>query len=1185
MIIASPEMQKYFESLKAEVARLHSVAVKARKKGYDADEEVEIKLAENMAERVVGLMSVIAPQIAGSGVVERIIELEKQYGALDWRVALQIALEVAQEKYCKFKDKKEAIEIGIRTGFAYSTVGVVSSPLDGLIGIDIKKRMDNRGEYFCLNYAGPIRNAGGTNAAVSALIADHVRKKMGYDVYDAQEIEIKRSIAEIRDYDERIAPRQHKPSDRELTYLFQNIPVEISGDPSEKLEVSNYKDLPRIPTNMIRSGFALMCTDCIPLKAPKLWKQLGKWGPAFDMTQWNFLDELIHIQKEDKAKGQGESGGQSTAKIMPSYAYITDLVAGRPVFCHPLRSGGFRLRYGRCRTSGYSACAVHPATMQISNQYLATGTQIKIERPSKGCALTACDYIDGPIVKLEDGEVIQFESISQAKEYTGKITEILYLGDILISYGDFFDRASTLIPAGYCTEWWQKELEKAVINTFGTIDLDKAGELTETNSERLARLLESPKTKIDAATAVAISRKLRIPLHPAYTYYWSEIKTEELLKLIELFGQAKTTKDDKGIVIKVVLPNKKDEKRTLEIIGIPHLSPSKEFIVIDKDHALAIMATLGFLDKQASTIQSLAEQNKGKTPLEIINILSPILIRDKSGIFIGARMGRPEKAKIRKLTGSPQVLFPVGEQGGKFRCFQSCLDAGKIIADLPINYCPNCKKQVQLSICPICESKTVKQYYCKQCAKIKEKPECETHGKCLTYKEQEVDIKTLFSSALNKLGMKNYPELIKGVRGTSNKNHFPENIAKGILRAKHEIYVNKDGTIRYDMTQLPITHFKAKEIGTPVQKLLLLGYDKDIHGKELTNDDQVLELKPQDVILPDCDASPDEGAVAIMLRITQFIDDLLIKFYGLQPYYNIREQKDLAGQLVLCLAPHTSAGIVGRIIGFSKTQGFLAHPLIHAATRRDCDGDEACVILLLDAFINFSKQFLPESRGSTMDAPLVVTTILNPSEVDDMAFKVDVAASYPLEFYEATLQYKMPWDVKVPQIAEMLNTPKQYEGMMFTHDITDINETIRCSAYKTLPSMEEKLRGQMDLAERIRATDTSDVARLVIEKHFIRDTKGNLRKFSTQQFRCIDCNAKFRRPPLAGKCTTCGKGRIIFTISEGSVVKYFEPTESLARKYNVSAYLKQTIELLKQRIESVFGKEKEKQTGLGSWFG
>ena len=81
----------------------------------------------------------------------------------------------------------------------------------------------------------------------------------------------------------------------------------------------------------------------------------------------------------------------------------------------------------------------------------------------------------------------------------------------------------------------------------------------------------------------------------------------------------------------------------------------------------------------------------------------------------------------------------------------------------------------------------------------------------------------------------------------------------------------------------------------------------------------------------------------------------------------------------------------------------------------------------------------------------------------------------------------------------------------------------------------------------------------------------------------MGCNAKYRRVPLVGKCTKCG-GKIIFTVSEGSVIKYLEPTLSLAEKYNLPAYIKQTLELTRRRIEGVFGKEKEKQAGLGKWF-
>jgi len=328
--------------------------------------------------------------------------------------------------------------------------------------------------------------------------------------------------------------------------------------------------------------------------------------------------------------------------------------------------------------------------------------------------------------------------------------------------------------------------------------------------------------------------------------------------------------------------------------------------------------------------------------------------------FIGARMGRPEKAKMRKLTGSPHTLFPIGEEGGRLRSFQSAIESGKITAEFPIFYCEKCKDKTIFSLCPVCDSKTKERFNCKICG-LTDKKRC-SHD-TTRYMKQQIDINTLFNTYLKKLKIKTYPDLIKGVRGTTNKDHIPEHFVKGIFRAKYDICVNKDGTTRYDMTQLPLTHFKPSEIRTSVEKLRELGYSKDISGKELEREDQTLELFPQDIVLPSCDESPELGADKILLKTTFFIDDLLKEFYKIDKFYNFESEKDLPGVLVTVLAPHTSAGVIGRIIGFSKTQGFFCNPMFHAATRRDCDGDEASVTLLLDTLINFSKQYLPATRG------------------------------------------------------------------------------------------------------------------------------------------------------------------------------------------------------------------------------
>ena len=385
------------------------------------------------------------------------------------------------------------------------------------------------------------------------------------------------------------------------------------------------------------------------------------------------------------------------------------------------------------------------------------------------------------------------------------------------------------------------------------------------------------------------------------------------------------------------------------------------------------------------------------------------------------------------------------------------------------------------------------------------------------------------------------------------------------------------------MTEMPITAFKPREIDVSIKKLKELGYEYDIYNQPIIDENQLIEIFPSDVILPACKESPDEGSDIILLRLANFIDDLLENFYHLPRFYNVKTREDLIGHIIFGLAPHTSAAVAGRILGFSKTQGCFAHPMWHAAQRRDCEGDEDCIMLALDCFINFSRKYLPAHRGATQDAPLVVTSILIPSEVDDMVFDLDICSRYPLEFYQAAMQYKWPKEVKIEQLKNHLGSDREYYGFRFTHDVSDFNMGVRCSSYKYLPSMQEKVLGQIELAEKIRAVDQKDVVRLVIERHFIRDIRGNLRKFSTQQFRCVNCNEKYRRPPLKGECIKCG-GRIIFTVSEGFIIKYLQPTLDLAEKFDLPPYLRQSLNLTKLRIESMFGKEDEKQEGLGKWF-
>jgi DNA polymerase II large subunit len=1185
MVHASKKLKHYFESIQRETERILKICSAARSMGFDPENRVDIPIAKNMAERVLNLVSAVAPALLDSGIADRIIELENEYSPMDWRVGFKIGEEVAKEKFCKFSSKKEAAEVGIRTGFTYLTGGIVSAPLEGFVEIKIKKTASGE-DYVACMYSGPIRGAGGTAAATSVILSDYIATKLGYAKYDPSEEEINRITTELYDYNERVTNLQYLPSEEEIKFMIKHLPVEVDGDPTERLEVSNYKDVGRFDTNHIRGGICLVIAEGLCQKAPKLWKRLSVWGPEFGID-WSFLSDFLKLQKQIKAKGEQK---KESSKITPNYTFINDIVAGRPVLAYPMAYGGFRLRMGRTRTSGFSAIALSPETLRVLNGYIVYGTQLKLERPGKAGSVTICECIDGPTVLLDNGEVIQITKDN--KELVKHVKKILFLGDILINYGDFSENGHSLIPLGYCEEWWAQELEKNVACLFGTeqIDFQKLEGLVNISQERLKNIFKDIfSVKISFSEAISLSKKTDTPLHPSFIYYYSALNIEELSYLVGKFSSLKInyTDNEKTKIKSLVFQNDFNLKNILEKIGMPHSVASNEFIVISGQDAMAFAYTFGIREDLGLDInKDILLQNKDKSVLELINIFTDVIIRDKAGTFIGARMGRPEKAKMRKLQGSPQVLFPVGEEGGRLKSFQSSMDSGEVSSDFPLYYCDKCKKNTVYKVCHICGENSSKIYFCYSCNKNIASEKCNLHPETeiKSYKNMTINIHEYVNSCLEIMKTKVYPDLIKGVKDTSNKDHVPEHLIKGFLRAKHNLYVNKDGTTRYDMSESPITAFKPVEISTPLAKLKEIGYTEDIYGNKLEDENQIVEIFPQDVILPLSDSAMEEQADEILFRIGNFVDDLLKMLYKQKRFYNFKSKLDIIGCLIVCLAPHISCGTVGRVIGFSKNQVLMAHPMMHAAVRRDCDGDEACFILMGDAFLNFSRQFLPDKRGSrTMDAPLVLSTLIIPSEVDDQVHGLDVVWKYPLGLYDAAQKYMKPWDIEITQLKDRLNTEKQYEGFGFTHPVNNINSGLKVSAYKTLPSMREKLEGQMDLATRISAVDASAVAKLVINKHFLKDIKGNLRKFSTQQFRCIKCNSKFVRPPLIGKCPKCG-GRIIFTISEGSVIKYLGPSIDLASKYDVPAYLKQTLELTQERVDSVFGKEKEVQEGLSKFF-
>ncbi|MFC4405313.1 LAGLIDADG family homing endonuclease [Haloarchaeobius iranensis] len=1703
--------ERYFERIESRLDEAFDLAQRAKASGGDPEPEVEIPTARDMADRVENILGI-------DGVAERVRELEGQMSREE--AALELVEDFVEGTVGDYESREGKVEGAVRTAVALLTEGVVAAPIEGIDRVELLENDDGT-EFINVYYAGPIRSAGGTAQALSVLVADYARALLDIDQYKARGDEVERYAEEIALYDKETG-LQYSPKDEETKFIAEHMPIMLDGEATGDEEVSGFRDLERVDTNSARGGMCLVLAEGIALKAPKI----QRYTKNLDEVDWPWLQDLIDGTYYDDESGDagdeaesdagddagadtGDDGdGESEAadgpngppRVEKSQKFLRDLIAGRPVFSHPCESGGFRLRYGRARNHGFATAGVHPATMHLVDDFLATGTQIKTERPGKAAGVVPVDSIEGPTVRLANGDVRQVDDPEEALEIRNGVERILDLGEYLVNYGEFVENNHPLAPASYTVEWWRGEFDDAGAD--------------------LQALRDSPHVDLDdpsAEEALEWATEYDAPLHPAYTYVWHDISVAAFDELADAVADGDV--EDGTLHV----PRRGEVRETVETLLKPHHQTDDELLVrdyvpflrslgideeLDRTWTLSDLSdralTWGTSDDTVDAGQDAEPTDRdddrplGTNAIEAVNEVAPFTVRERAPTRVGNRMGRPEKSESRDLSPAVHTLFPVGEAGGSQRSVAEGAKhapdmrstPGRIEAQVGTRECTGCGEQTFETRCPDCGERTEPYYFCPDCEQELEPDDagrvhcdhCEVDGTSVEF--HEIDLKAQYWDAMDEVGEReNSFEILKGVKGLSSTNKTPEPMAKGVLRAKHGVTAFKDGTVRYDMTDLPVTAVRATELDVTADQLRALGYETDVHGDELRHDDQLVELKVQDVVLSD-------GAAEHMLKTADFVDDLLESYYGLEPFYEMDEREELVGELVFGMAPHTSAATVGRVVGFTSAAVGYAHPYFHAAKRRNCfhpetkiwfedesgathydeirsfveerldpesaeeddfgtlvqeldgevsvpsladdgtlvrkpveavsrhrstehlveietrggreitvtpdhevhvfdagvtskraneltpsdslvtpaeidvagseirldlleellvsdevpneslmvkglekdelydlftavleddwngqfyplkstaeflgltkkglsnyvyresvpaslliellgspdavvenvpddvalgmkrdcvdidrfvevdsefatllgyytaegfareqstpkgtihqttisgvemeareffedtlrsalgveayrenhakvtvsgrlprvlfesvldcgtgaedkrvpacifdapdelvgsylggyfsgdgmvdknslmvqattvsrelkedllalltrigitakvtttepaplvekfpdfyndddesmsavsfvinvsssdavrfaervdlhlsrkrerlaghvesieprarrifdggsgeyyideitevsyvesdyehtycltvedthsliandtsqkqcDGDEDCVMLLLDGLLNFSKAFLPDQRGGKMDAPLVMSSRIDPSEIDDEAHNMDIMWEYPTEFYEATREMADPEEVEdIMTIAEeTLGTEREYTDFAHTHDTTDIHMGPALSAYKTLGSMQDKMDAQLHLSRKLRAVDETDVAERIIEYHFLPDLIGNLRAFSRQETRCLDCGEKYRRMPLTGDCRECG-GRVNLTVHQGSVNKYMQTALMVAEEFGCRPYTVQRLEKLEKALSSVFEDDTNRQTGIADF--
>jgi DNA polymerase II large subunit len=253
----------YFDRLEAETHKLYEIANEARSKGLDVETKTEVPLAKDLAERVEGL---VGPE----GVAKRIKELEKDMSREE--VAFEIAAEIASAKFeltgeKADYDEEQRCDQGLRTALAILTEGVVAAPLEGISQVKIKDNFDST-KYIAVYFAGPIRSAGGTAAALAVLLGDKIRRAIEIDEFKPIEDEIERYVEEVELYESEVTNLQYSPTPEEVRFAANHIPVEVTGEQTDAVEVS-HRDLERVETNNIRGGALLAMVEGVIQKSKK----------------------------------------------------------------------------------------------------------------------------------------------------------------------------------------------------------------------------------------------------------------------------------------------------------------------------------------------------------------------------------------------------------------------------------------------------------------------------------------------------------------------------------------------------------------------------------------------------------------------------------------------------------------------------------------------------------------------------------------------------------------------------------------------------------------------------------------------------------------------------------------------------------------------------------------------------
>ena len=284
----------YYHSFVNYTNQVHKVATDAKSTHFDTSGIVEPKIAFDLADRVAKMHDIDIADTLRSMLKETNKEIS----------ALQMASLIVKGEFLPADvSLEERLDVAVRVGLAIVTEGVTIAPLQGISSVDIKENRDGT-KYLSVSIAGPMRSAGGTESAVTMLIADHARTIAGLDKYIANSFddETGRFVEELRLYERDAGNFQYNVTDEDITHVISHLPVELAGVDTDPYEVVNHRNMHRIKTDRVRGGALRVLNDGLIRRAKSRCTKY-KAGSGSGMLKERLRPETLRTTPQSACEG------------------------------------------------------------------------------------------------------------------------------------------------------------------------------------------------------------------------------------------------------------------------------------------------------------------------------------------------------------------------------------------------------------------------------------------------------------------------------------------------------------------------------------------------------------------------------------------------------------------------------------------------------------------------------------------------------------------------------------------------------------------------------------------------------------------------------------------------------------------------------------------------------------------